>query len=167
VNLSSKSLARTAILCFALMPSVAFAELKSEMQAFVVTTDSSGVEQYASADAVKPGQTIEYRMQHTNTFDNAIGGVAVMGPVPNGSELIVEKSSSDVSATFEVRGEFDPDRPGEEWSALPAQRITIQADGSRLIETAKPEHFTAVRWGLSDTMLEDASVNHAYRVQVK
>jgi len=167
VTLSNKSLARTAIICMAILPSVAFAELKSEMQAFVVTTDSTGLEQYVAADAVKPGQTIEYRMQHTNTFDNAIGGVAVVGPVPSGSELIVDNSSSDVSASFEVRGEFDPDRPGEEWSALPAQRITIQADGSRLIETAKPEHFTAVRWVLNEAMQEAASVNHAYRVQVK
>ena len=160
-------LARTAMLSLVLLPTAAFAELKSEMQAFVVTTDAAGVEQYVAADAVKPGQTIEYRMQHTNTFDNAIGGVAVMGPVPNGSELIVEKSSSDVLASFEVRGEFDPDRPGEEWSALPAQRITIQADGTRVVEPAKPEHFTAVRWVLSETMQEDESVNHAYRVQVK
>lgn len=167
MSISFKPIARMATLCLVIVPSVAFAELKSEMQAFVVTTDSAGVEQYLAADAVKPGQTIEYRMQHTNTFDNAIGGVAVMGPVPSGSELIVEKSSSDVSATFEVRGEFDPDQAGEEWSTLPAQRITVQADGSRLIETAKPEHFTAVRWVLSDAMQEDASVNHAYRVEVK
>jgi len=167
VRFSINPIARMAIICLIVAPTTAFAELKSEMQAFVVTTDSSGVEQYTAADAVKPGQTIEYRMQHTNTFDNAIGGVAVMGPVPNGSELIVDQSSSDVSASFEVRGEFDPDRPGEEWSTLPAQRITIQADGSRLVEMAKPEHFTAVRWVLGDAMQEDASVNHAYRVQVK
>lgn len=167
MTLSIKSIARIAIICMAVAPSVAFAELKSEMQAYVVTTDSSGAEQYAAADAVKPGQTIEYRMQHTNAFDNAIGGVAIVGPVPAGSELVVGRASSDVSATFEVRGEFDPDRAGEEWSTLPAQRITIQADGSRLIETALPEHFTAVRWALSDAMQEDASVNHAYRVQVK
>ncbi len=167
MNFTIQYIAKAVIICVAIIPTAAFAELKSEMQAFVVTTDSSGVEQYVAADAVKPGQTIEYRLQHTNTFDNAIGGVAVTGPVPNGSELIVEQSSSDVSATFEVRGEFDPDRAGEEWSTLPAQRIVIQADGSRLIETAKPEHFTAVRWVLGDAMQENASVNHAYRVQVK
>ena len=118
MTITIKPIARIAVLCLAIVPSVALAELKSEMQAFIVTTDSSGVEQYVAADAVKPGQTIEYRMQHTNTFDNAIGGVAVMGPVPSGSELIVDQSSSDVSATFEVRGEFDPDRDGEEWSRL-------------------------------------------------
>lgn len=167
MTLSPKSLARIAIICLAVTPSVALAELKSEMQAFVVTKDASGAEQYVAADAVKPGQTIEYRMQHTNAFDNAIGGVAIVGPVPEGSELVVDRASSDVSATFEVRGEFDPDRPGEEWSTLPAQRIVIQPDGSRLTETAKPEHFTAVRWALSDAMQENASVNHAYRVQVK
>ena len=167
MTITITQVARIALLSLAFVPTAAFAELKSEMQAFVVTTDPAGVEQYKAADAVKPGQTIEYRMQHTNTFENAIAGVAVVGPVPSGSELIIDKSSSDVTATFEVRGEFDPDRAGEEWSTLPATRITIQADGSRLAETAKPEHFTAVRWKLSDAMHEDASVNHAYRVQVK
>jgi len=138
-----------------------------QMQAFVVTTGADGVEQYAVTDSVKPGQTIEYRLQHTNGFDNAIGGVAVVGPVPEGTELIVDRASSDVAAIFEVRGEFDPDRPGEEWSSLPAQRITVEADGTRIIEQARPEHFTAVRWKLDGAMQRDASVNHAYRVEVK
>lgn len=164
---STKIIARTAILLTVLAPSVALAELKSDMQAYVVTTDGNGFEQYVSAETVKPGQTIEYRMQHTNSFDNAIGGVAIVGPVPEGAELIVGRTSSDVSATFEVRGEFDPDREGEEWSTLPAQRIVVDADGTRSVEEAKPEHFTAVRWMLGDPMQEDASVNHAYRVQVK
>jgi len=167
VPLSSKLIARTAILAIVFAPSIAMAELKSEMQAFVVSTDASGSEQYAPAEKVAPGQTIEYRLLHTNSFDNAIGGVAVVGPVPEGSELVVGQSSSDVSATFEVRGEFDPDQPGEEWSTLPAQRIVIEADGTRTVEAAKPEHFTAVRWQLGQPMQEDASVNHAYRVQVK
>ena len=165
--IQKKYVARIAIVCLALAPTAAMAELKSEMQAYVVTTDATGAEQYFAADSVKPGQTIEYRLQHTNSFDNAIGGVAVVGPVPEGSELIVDRTSSDVSATFEVRGEFDPDRDGEEWSTLPAQRIVVQADGTRIIEVAKPEHFTAVRWSLGDAMQHDASVNHAYRVQVK
>jgi len=167
VTLSKKIIARTAVLCFALVPTAAAAELISEMQAFVVTTDTSGQEQYTVADSVKPGQEIEYRMQHTNGFDNPIGGVAVVGPVPEGSELIVDTSSSDVSATFEVRGELDPDRPGEEWSTLPAQRIVVNADGTRSLEEAKPEHFTAVRWILGDALQKDASANHAYRVLVK
>ena len=164
---SSKLIARTAIICAVLAPSAASAELKSEMQAYVVTTDASGFEQYLAADTVKPGQTIEYRMEHTNDFDNAIGGVAIVGPVPEGAELIVGRSSSDVVATFEVRGEFDPDRDGEEWSTLPAQRVVVEADGTRTIEEATPESFTAVRWLLGAPMQEDASVHNAYRVLVK
>lgn len=163
----TKIIARTAIALMILTPSVAMAELKSEMQAYVVTADESGAEQYYAASSVKPGQLIEYRMQHTNAFDNAIGGVAIVGPVPEGSELVVGRAASDVSATFEVRGEFNPDLPGEEWSTLPAERIVEQADGSRVIEIAKPEHFTAVRWTLNEAMQQDAAVNHAYRVQVK
>ncbi len=163
----STSIARTATLICMFVPTIAFAELKSEMAAYIVTTDASGAEQYASADQVKPGQTIEYRMRHTNTFDNAIGGVAVTGPVPEGGELVIGRSKSDVVATFEVRGEFNPDNAGEEWSALPAQRVVIQADGSRLVEPAGPEHFTAVRWVLGDTVQKDASVHQSYRVFIK
>ncbi len=162
-----KYIAKIASFAVVFAPTVAFAELESQITAFVVTTDATGVEQYAPADQVKPGQMIEYRIRHTNTFDNAISGVAVTGPVPEGGELVVERSTSDVAATLEVSGEFDPDRPGEEWSTLPAQRIVVQADGSRLIETAKPEHFTAVRWILSNSMPQDVSVNHAYRVLIK
>jgi len=162
-----KSIARIATIALTIMPTVAFAELESQLAAYVVTKDATGVEQYQQAAQVEPGQTIEYRMRHTNTFNNAISGVAVTGPVPEGSELIVGRSNSDVLATFEVRGDFNPDLPGEEWSTLPAQRITIQEDGSRRVETARPEHFSAVRWVLGNAMQQNASVNHAYRVLIK
>jgi len=156
-----------ASILIALAPSLAAAELKSEMAAYVVTTDAGGVEQYDPAKTVEPGQTIEYRMRHTNGFGNAIGGVTVTGPVPVGSELIVDRAASDVSATFEVQGEFDPDRPGQEWSTLPAQRIVVNKDGTRIIETATPADFTAVRWVLGTPIEQGAAVHHAYRVRVE
>lgn len=148
-------------------PSIAFAELESELQAFVVTETSEGAEKFMPANVVKPGQTIEYRLVHTNTFDDAIGGVTVVGPVPEGGELIAGYTSSDVPGMFEVQGEFDPDRPGEEWAALPAMRVVIDEDGTRRVEEAKPEDFTAVRWRLDGPMQRNASVSHAYRVEVK
>lgn len=157
---------RSTVAAMAMLPSLAAAELKSEMEAYVVTTDTSGIEQYVAAVTVDPGQTIEYRLRHINGFDNAIGGVTVTGPVPEGSELLVEQSASDVPATLEVRGEFDPDSAGEEWSMLPAQRIVVNADGSRTIETAQPEHFTAIRWVLQNPMSQGAQVHHTYRVRI-
>ena len=163
----SKIIARIAIASLVLIPSAALAELESDMVAYVVAVDNAGVEQYQQAESVKPGQVIEYHMKHTNSFDNAIGGVAIVGPVPEGSVLVVDRSVSDVAATFEVRGEFNPDSAGEEWSTLPAQRIVVQADGSRMIETARAEHFTAVRWQLAEPMQQGATVNHAYRVEVQ
>lgn len=166
LNANVISIGTTAFL-LALAPSMAFAELKSEMAAYVVTADANGNERHAVAGSVKPGQTIEYRLTHTNTFDNAISGVAVIGPVPEGSELIVGTTKSDAPSRFEVRGDFDPDNPGEEWSALPAMRIVVNDDGTRTVEQASPEHFTAVRWQVQGAMQSHASVRHAYRVQVK
>lgn len=151
----------------AVAPFSARAELRSEMLAYVVSVGEDGTERFAPAATVKPGQTIEYRMRHTNTFDDAIGGVTVIGPVPEGGEYVPGKRYSNAPAVFEVRGEFDPDRPGEEWSALPASRIVVGNDGTRRTEEAKPEHFTAIRWRLSEPMQRDASVVHAYRVEVK
>lgn len=148
-------------------PSIAFAELKSELAAYVVTTEATGEEVFTPASRVEPGQTIEYRLVHTNTFEDAISGVTVIGPVPEGGELVSDEHAPEASGIFEVRGEFDPDQPGEEWSSLPAMRIVVENDGTRRLEEAKPDAFTAVRWRLDEPMQRDASVNHAYRVQVK
>jgi len=167
VPISCPAFARTAIMCLALLPTTAFADLVSDMTAYVVTTDQDGVESYFQATSVKPGQLIEYRMVHTNGFPEAIGGVSVTGPVPDGGILVPDWNYTDVPAVFEVRGDLDPDLEGEEWSTLPAERIVIQPDGTRVTEPALPEHFTAVRWKLSDAMQQDASVHHGYRIRVE
>ncbi len=164
---ASARLICTVALVSALVPGLAAAELRSEMSAFVVTKDATGIEQYAPADTVKPGQLIEYRISNHNTFDNAIDGVAVVGPVPAQAVVSIDSTNSSSDALLEVRGELNPDSPGEEWSTLPAQRIVILADGSRLIEDAQPEDFTAVRWKLSSALDSQETVTTSYRVRVK
>ena len=47
---------------------------------------------------------------------------------------------------FEVRGDFDPDRPGEEWSTVPAFRIVVDGYGNRTRVKVGPKDYTAVRW---------------------
>jgi len=137
------------------------------MSAHVVTVTEEGTEQYASAVTVEPGQIIEYRIRHRNTFENAIDGVAIVGPVPTQAVVDPSTLATSSAAVLEVRGELDPDLPGEEWSTLPAQRIVILADGSRMIEEAQPEHFTAIRWTLSDPLQVQEQVTNTYRVRVK
>lgn len=149
------------------IPSLAFAELQSEMSAHVVTVAADGTEQYASALTVEPGQVIEYRIRHRNTFGNAVGGVAIVGPVPDQAVVDPATLATSSPATLEVRGELDPDQPGEEWSTLPAQRIVVLDDGSRLIEEARPEHFTAIRWTLANPLQTQEQVTNTYRVRVK
>ncbi len=150
-----------------MIPTISLAELRSEMSAHVVTVAADGTEQYASAVTVEPGQIIEYRIKHRNTFGNALGDVAIVGPVPE--QAVVDPSTLVTSspAMLEVRGELDPDRPGEEWSTLPAQRIVVLDDGSRMIEEARPEHFTAIRWTLSEPLHAQEQVTNTYRVRVK
>ena len=164
---STRLISSTVALVAVLIPGFAAAELRSEMTAFVVTQDATGIEQYAPADSVKPGQLIEYRISHRNTFDNAVDGVAIVGPVPAQAVVNLTSTQSSSDALLEVRGELDPDSPGEEWSTLPAQRIVILSDGSRLIEPAQPEDFTAVRWKLSTPLASQEVVTNTYRVRVK
>jgi hypothetical protein len=151
---------------FTLTPATASAELLSEMKAYVVTTGDDGQPSYETADTVKPGQVIMYQMTHTNTFDNSIGGVAIVGPVPDGSILIANSYATSKPATVEVRGEFDADEPGEEWSTLPATRTIIRADGSRTTEILGEESFTAIRWKLDGSLQAGEEVINQYRVRV-
>lgn len=148
-------------------PVIASAELKSELSAFVVTTGDNGEEQVTPATRVKPGQVIEYRLTHTNKFNQAIGGVAIVGPVPDESVFAPGTQTSSSNAVFEIRADLDPDNPGEEWSTLPAMREVIQSDGTRVIEEAKPEHFTAVRWKILTPLQNEQTVTNSYRVTVR
>jgi len=152
----------------ALTATPAAAELASTMTAMVVTASPDGTEAYAPATSVKPGETVEYRIVHRNDFDHALNGVAVVGPVPEEMELVLARPSADIPAMLEVRGEFDPDTAGEEWSTLPATKIVIDAaSGLRMIEDATEADFTAVRWRLDAPLPARGSVSHVYRAQVR
>ena len=143
----------------------AMANLKSHMQAFLVVVADDGKLEFKPATQAKPGQTIEYRMVHTNTFDHAIGGLMVLGPIPTGAEFV--SAGQDTSAVMEVRGDFDPEIAGEEWSTLPAKQIVIAPDGEREEVPADPGMFTAVRWQIKGDLPSEGSIQHTYRVKVQ
>ena len=151
----------------AALPGPALAELRSEMAAYVVRTGADGTERLETAERARPGDVIEYRLTHTNTFPDALRDLAIVGPLPEGLELLNAFRSADMPAVFELRGDFDPDSPGEEWSPLPVTRIVVEPDGSRRAEPARREHFTAVRWRLDGALPSGGAVRHAYRAKVK
>jgi len=93
--------------------------------------------------------------------------VAVVGPIPSEAILALGDSTSTAEAVFEIRAELDPDQPGEEWSSLPAMRVVILDDGTRTLEEAKPEHFTAVRWTIATPLASEQTVANTYRVEVR
>lgn len=152
---------------FAVPATFAHAELTSTMTAYVVTKGDDGVERRKPADAAEPGDVVEYRMVHTNTFDHPVGGVAVVGPVPDGMTLVSAAEGRGAQGVIEVQGEFDPDRPGEEWSTLPATKIVVDSRGQRVRKAATVADFTAVRWRLSDPLPKAASVEHVYRTRLE
>lgn len=166
VGLNSLPGAVALLACLAL-PVPATAELVSGMTAFVVVKDAAGQERLEPAARAEPGDVIEYRLEHTNTFDHPIGGVAIVGPVPEGLELTAAFAGTQIPATIELRGEFDPDRPGEEWAAPPVMRTVIDEDGRRRSEPAPKDAFTAIRWNLQQAMPARSTVRHAYRARLK
>lgn len=149
------------------LTSPASADLESSMTAMVVKTAPGGTEQFQPASQVKPGETIEYRIVHVNSFDHALDGVAVLGPIPSEMELVAVGRSTDVPAVVEVQGEFDPDTPGEEWSTLPATKIVVSDDGTRTTRPAGRADFTAVRWRLTAPLPQHGTVRHVYRAKVR
>jgi uncharacterized repeat protein (TIGR01451 family) len=53
-----------------------------------VVKDAQGKEQLVAADAVKPGDVVEYRATYTNNTGKAVSGLAANLPIPEGLEYL-------------------------------------------------------------------------------
>lgn len=135
--------------------------LQSQMQAFVVMPQADGSESFEAAQAVEPGQVIEYRTVFSNAGDSAISGLAVVGPVPAGTRYLGNSATSDVTHAFEASADN-----GNSWHSEPLMRTVRQADGSEKEEVVPPEEYTHVRWKAAESIASNGSQEYRYRVFV-
>jgi uncharacterized repeat protein (TIGR01451 family) len=141
-------------------------ELRSNIELSIVELDADGEERLVERDTVKPGEVINFTMQHENLTEDALSDLVIVGPVPAGVTLQLGSQNSSHDANFEIQAEMDPEQPGLEWSALPALRKVIEEDGTVRMEPVPESTVQAVRWTL-DTALDAGELAlNSYRVVV-
>ncbi|HDZ82927.1 MAG TPA: hypothetical protein ENH56_17075 [Roseobacter sp.] len=149
------------------MASMSAAEaLSSNFSFMIVETDDDGAEKLVKRETVKPGETIHYQLLHENMTEQALSGLVIAAPVPQGVSLTFGGQDTSVSAVFEVQAEMDPEIDGLEWSTLPALRKVADADGNLHEEPLPEEEVAAVRWTLSQPLEPGEIAKNSYRVRL-
>ncbi|WP_297778118.1 hypothetical protein [uncultured Roseovarius sp.] len=159
-----------AVIAGAAMSTVGFAAsadaLSSTFSFLVVEMNEEGKETLVERDSVRPGEVIHYQLSHENRTVDAMAGIVIAAPVPEGVTLKTGSETTSIEAAFEVQAELDPEEEGLEWSTLPATRLVADADGV-LREQPLPEaEIVAVRWTLSDPLAAGETAFNTYRVRV-
>jgi len=131
-----------------------------EIQAYIVTKDSDGIEKVLPAEETVPGQVMEFRIVFTNNGDSDVSGIKVVDPIPLNTRFIGDSHSADVPASFEVSIDG-----GESFESVPVKRVETQSDGSQIEVVVPPEQYTHVRWVATEE-LESKGGKHSYSYRV-
>tara|TARA_R110002124_G_scaffold154005_6_gene321028 strand:- start:317 stop:838 length:522 start_codon:yes stop_codon:yes gene_type:complete len=160
-----------AVIAGAAMSTVGFAvsadALSSTFSFLVVEMNEEGKETLVERDSVRPGEVIHYQLSHENMTVDAMSGIVIAAPVPDGVTLTLGDETTSIKADFEVQAELDPELEGLEWSTLPAMRMVADAEGI-LHEEALPEaEIVSVRWTFSEPLEAGETAFNTYRVRVE
>ncbi|WP_448327282.1 hypothetical protein [Sulfitobacter sp. M13] len=144
----------------------AFADALSSTFSFRIVEATEGEEALIERGTVRPGEVIQYQLQHENTTEQALAGIVIAAPVPEGVTLTLGAESTSIKAVFEVQADLDPENDGLEWSTLPATRMVAGTDGTLQPEPLPEDQIAAVRWTLSEPLESGEIALNSYRVRV-
>lgn len=140
--------------------------LQSNFSFRIVDADDAGQEILVERSAVKPGEVIHYDLRHENKTDDAMAGLVIAAPVPDGVTITFDGQHSSVPAVFEVQADLDPEAEGLEWSTLPAVRMVADETGTLVEQPLPADAITAVRWSLTEPLAGGETALNSYRVRV-
>jgi uncharacterized repeat protein (TIGR01451 family) len=149
--------ALAAVMVFGATPALAqkaAGPLETRMeQRKVVAAD--GRERFEGAEAVKPGDVIEYVATYRNTGKDAITGLVATLPVPAETEYL-PGSARPAGATASV--------DGVRFEAIPLKRKARSADGKEIEQLVPYREYRALRWNAGEL---GAQKSVAYTARVK
>ena len=65
----------------------AFADALSSSFSFRIVEAAEGEEALIERGTVRPGEVVQYQLQHENTTEQALAGIVIAAPVPEGVTL--------------------------------------------------------------------------------
>jgi uncharacterized repeat protein (TIGR01451 family) len=128
-------------------------EARLDVRKVVRTAD--GRESIAAADAVKPGDVLEYVVTYRNTGSQPVRDFAATLPIPPATELV---AGSERPAG--ARGSID----AREFAAVPLKR-KVRRDGREMEETVPLRDYRALRWSAPELKANQA-LTYSARVKV-
>ena len=110
--------------------------VETRLEARKVVRDAEGRESLAPADAVKPGETIEYVATYRNTGKQPVTGLAATLPIPANTELIAASARpANAQASLD----------GRAYSPTPLKRRVVR-DGRSVEEDVPAREYRFLRW---------------------
>jgi uncharacterized repeat protein (TIGR01451 family) len=110
------------------------------LTAFLVKTDAQGKEVLEPAQAAQPGDTIEYRLSYRNATEEAVTGLNLDLPIPEG--------------TTWVQGSAEPNQPqartaaGDGYAPIPLMRVVKDSNGQEKSVPVPIQEYRSLRWGV-------------------
>jgi uncharacterized repeat protein (TIGR01451 family) len=129
--------------------------VETRLEARKVSRDAEGREGFASADAARPGETIEYVATYRNTGKQAVRDLAATLPIPSSTEFI-SGSARPANAMASV--------DGSAYAAIPLKR-RVMRDGKSVEEEVPAREYRYLRW-FPGELGADKSVSFTARVRV-
>jgi uncharacterized repeat protein (TIGR01451 family) len=107
-----------------------------------VTAEAAGRD--AAAEAILPGDVVEYRLTFTNLQEVAVQDVVFENPLTNGLVLVLGTAEADREG---VRIDYSIDG-GTTWSSAP--EVEVVEGGTSVRRPAPAAAYTHVRWTITD-----------------
>ena len=125
------------------------------LEARKVVPAANGRETLSSADAVRPGDVIEYAATYRNTTRDVVRNLEPTLPIPQHTELVAGSARpAGVRASLDAR----------EFAAPPLKRKTV-IDGRETIEAIPLREYRFLRWQ-PVTLAAEAALTFTARVRV-
>ena len=136
--------------------------LVGDMAARKIVHDDEKGEVRVPAEQVYPEDVVEYTLRYSNSGDAPARGVALVGPVPQGT-IYLDRTATDVDG---LRPLFSID-DGKTYSEAPVTYVVLTKDGREERREASPDMYTHVKWVMGDALGAGGEVTVSYRVQVQ
>ena len=136
--------------------------LTGNVKALRVVTQENGREVFVPADEARPKDVLEYRVTYANTGETTLRKVAVVDPVPVGTEYMVQTATrpNEGSVEFSIDG-------GKTFHAWPIRIKKQTANGEEVIVQATADMVTHIRWLIESDFEPETEITFSYRAIVK
>jgi uncharacterized repeat protein (TIGR01451 family) len=129
-----------ALVCVAAMALPLIAEVTVQLTAYKVVKNA-GKETLAPADAMKPGETVEYKAVYKNTDKSAVKNVKATLPIPVGMQFVPDSAvpAAPMAST-----------DGVNYAKLPLMRKVKGADGQMHDQAVPYSEYRSLRWEIGE-----------------